>query len=195
MFRPIRTVPQLFKVSASRQPVQQQQPLFHLGPDPAQPVPPSQSRFPTSFARTGSSALFSTSTPHFASEAPQSPFESPFTSASVPLFDRLQAHPEALDAIQRLSAVLKTKTGVDLQGGQKPTMMMMMKLAQDPELREAAENLMGALREAGIQIDPKQALEALKTIGNGEFDSLGLESDPKSGRGGDEEGGDGRGKS
>lgn len=39
----------------------------------------------------------------------------------------------------------------------------MVRLAQDPELRAAAENLMKELSEAGIQIDPQQALQALKT--------------------------------
>ncbi|KAL8293678.1 hypothetical protein RQP46_000379 [Phenoliferia psychrophenolica] len=147
-----------------------------LGISPAAWQPePSTSRFPTSFVR--SISPFSTSAPSFASEAPQSPFEAPYSQAAAPLYDRLHSNPETLEAIKRLSLVLKEKTGVDLAGGEKPTMAMMMKLAQDPDLRAAAENLMKALSEAGIQIDPQQALQALKTMGDGEFDGLGVDPD------------------
>ncbi|KAK4703315.1 hypothetical protein P7C70_g2900, partial [Phenoliferia sp. Uapishka_3] len=188
MQRFARSAP-LFVRSSRQTPLPTSLPYISLQPEA------STSRFPTSFVR--SISPFSTSAVGHASEAPQSPFEAPYAQAAVPLYDRLQAHPEALQAIQALSMILKEKTGVDLAGGEKPNMAMsqsiislkqartsaheptlsVMKLAQDPELRTAAENLMKALSGAGIQIDPQQALQALKTMGDGEFDALEVDPD------------------
>lgn len=61
---------------------------------------------------------------------------------------------------------------------------------RDPELRAAAENLMAALTAAGISVDPQEALAALKTMGDGEFDGLAVDPDlPKKLKGDGEDGG------
>lgn len=44
---------------------------------------------------------------------------------------------------------MQAKTGVNLTGGEAPSMKMMWALANDPELRQAAENLMLSLKAAG----------------------------------------------
>lgn len=49
----------------------------------------------------------------------------------------------------------------------------MLQLAQDTELKAAAERLMSALKAAGITVDPHQALEALKTLGGEGFNDVG----------------------
>lgn len=107
-----------------------------------------------------------------ASEASSNGF-SRFEGPAVPLYDRLAAHPECLAAIESLAALCRTKTGVDLRGGDSPSMAMMLQLARDPELKKAAERLMTALRDAGIEVDPRQAFEALKTMGGSGFDGVG----------------------
>mgnify|MGYP001579525084 FL=1 len=42
----------------------------------------------------------------------------------------MQAHPEALQAIEALAKLAKEKTGVDLSNGDKPSMAMMLQLAK-----------------------------------------------------------------
>lgn len=71
-----------------------------------------------------------------------------------------------------MARVTRDKTGVDLAAGDKPSMSMMLKLARDPELRAAAERLMAALRNAGVEVDPKVALQALQMMGGEGFDQL-----------------------
>ena len=51
-------------------------------------------------------------------------------SEHAPLFQRIQQHPEVLDAIENMARVTRDKTGVDLAAGQKPSMMMMLQLAR-----------------------------------------------------------------
>lgn len=51
--------------------------------------------------------------------------------------------------------------------------IVMLQLAQDTELKAAAERLMAALKAAGISVDPHQALEALKTMGGEGFNNVG----------------------
>lgn len=55
-------------------------------------------------------------------------------------------------------------------------------LCSDPELKEAAENLMASLQAAGIEVDPRQAFEALKIMGEG-FENVGDLSEIKSSKG------------
>lgn len=71
-----------------------------------------------------------------------------------------------------MAKVTREKTGVDLAAGDKPSMSMMLKLARDPELRAAAERLMAALRTAGVEVDPKVALQALQMMGGEGFEGL-----------------------
>ncbi|SCV72055.1 BQ2448_4749 [Microbotryum intermedium] len=154
----------------------------------------SSSRFPTSSMR----CTFSSTSIPFASEAPsQSPWEAGGFQSEVPLFERLQSHPEVLESIEQLAEVVKQKTGVDLRDGDAPTMSMMYKLAQDPELRKAAESLMMALRSAGIEVDPNQAFNALQMMGGAGFEGKSslkdLHEAVRKGEG--EDGGKGEGES
>lgn len=108
------------------------------------------------------------------------------------------------------------KTGVDLAAGHKPSLSMMMSLARcvsstltalyspsltplpsprrDPDLRAAAERLMAALRSAGVEVDPKQAFQALQMMGGEGFEQLkngldGYHEKARRGDEGDDEGG------
>ncbi|GAA6034127.1 hypothetical protein JCM8097_000709 [Rhodosporidiobolus ruineniae] len=146
-------------------------------------------RIPTSFVRSdpalsSSSASFHPQQRGFASssralarEADQNPFEDPKFAEHAPLFERIAQSPEVLDAIENMARITHEKTGVNLQGGDKPSMMMMLQLARDPDLRAAAERLMAALKSSGIEVDPRQAFQALSMMGGEGFDSVknGLE--------------------
>lgn len=151
-------------------------------------------RFPTSYCRSFNSSSISS-----ASEAPQSPFETARSFQSeVPLFERLQQNPQVLQSIEKLATIIKSKTGVDLRGGEAPSLSMMAKLASDPELREAASNLMLALKAAGIEVDPRTAFKALQAMGGDGFEKASgldglhaaMRTDGKKGGEG-EEGGEG----
>ncbi|GAA5820178.1 hypothetical protein JCM11251_005515 [Rhodosporidiobolus azoricus] len=148
-------------------------PLYSLQAAPASfAAPYSSTRFPTSHVRG-----FASSSRSLAKEADSNPFEDPKFAEHAPLFERVSQSPEVLDAIERMAKLTQEKTGVDLAGGDKPSMMMMLKLAQDPDLRAAAEHLMASLKRAGIEIDPRQAFQALSMMGGKGFEGAsGLES-------------------
>jgi hypothetical protein len=81
--------------------------LYSLHSTQAQPV---SLRFPTSHVR----GLSSTARVE-AKEPEQDPFASEkFASEHAPLFQRIQQHPEVLDAIENMARVTRDKTGVDL---------------------------------------------------------------------------------
>lgn len=125
---------------------------------------PFASRLPTSYVRT-TNVSFASSGVMAGSKRFASQVNSPFDDAhEVPLFDKLQAHPQAVEAINNLAHLMKEKTGVNLSSGDKPSLSLMYKLASDSELRTAAEKLMNELRNAGIAIDPHSAFQALKTM-------------------------------
>ena len=68
--------------------------------------PYSRRQFPTSDLRT--LRPFSSSSASFASEAPKDPFEHRASwQSEVPLFERLQNHPECMEAIERLAETVK----------------------------------------------------------------------------------------
>ncbi|BGP55519.1 hypothetical protein JCM8202_000593 [Rhodotorula sphaerocarpa] len=154
---------------------------------------PLSSRFPTSHVR----ALSSTARAE-AKEPEQDPFASEkFASDHAPLFQRIQEHPEVLDAIENMARITREKTGVDLSAGQKPSMMMMLQLARDPDLRAASERLMTALRAAGVEFNPAEAFQALQQMGGAGFEKMadkGLEAYHEKVRKGEEDGEGGEGK-
>ncbi|GAA5983643.1 hypothetical protein JCM10908_000364 [Rhodotorula pacifica] len=167
-------------------------PFYSLHSTPFQPV---SLRFPTSDVRSLSSTARTE-----AKEPEQDPFASEkFASEHAPLFQRIQQHPEVLDAIENMARVTRDKTGVDLAAGQKPSMMMMLQLARDPDLRAASERLMAALRAAGVEFNPAEAFQALQQMGGEGFEKMaekGLEAYHEkvrmaSGKGEGDEGGEG----
>ncbi|GAA6021921.1 hypothetical protein JCM11491_004795 [Sporobolomyces phaffii] len=154
--------------------------------------------FPVSNVRT-----FTCSPASWAREAGSgNPFEdgpTQFQQEHAPLFERVMQHPEVMESIRNMAELTQKKTGVNLQAGDKPSLSMMYTLARDPELRQAAERLMHALKAAGIEIDPKEAFKALQMMGGEGFPgAAGASSDlnalhravNKGSNGGRDDGGD-----
>ncbi|WVQ73710.1 hypothetical protein IAR50_003290 [Cryptococcus sp. DSM 104548] len=88
------------------------------------------------------------STPRLlASEIPTSPFEDPIFKAFA---DRVKQHQGAVDAMKSVMTVMQAK-GFDKN--KKPTVMQMMQMASDSELKAAASTLMTELQKAGVGMD------------------------------------------
>ncbi|BGP32132.1 hypothetical protein JCM10296v2_003912 [Rhodotorula toruloides] len=157
------------------------------------PTPAAHLSFPTSHVRG-----FASSARCEAKEPPSNPFDGPQMLEHAPLFERIKEVPEVLDAIEKLARLTHEKTGVDLAGGHKPSMSMMLQLARDPELRDAAQHLMTTLRAAGVEFNPAEAFKALSMMGGEGFDGLmgkGLDAYHDKVRKGEGEGeGEGKGK-
>ncbi|GAA5996667.1 uncharacterized protein JCM10292_003123 [Rhodotorula paludigena] len=175
--------------STSFSPYQSSHPAWAPSPSSSSSTYTPSLRFPTSHVRS-----FSSSAPAPAREADQNPFEDPKFHEHAPLFERIQQSPEVLAAIEHMAKLTAEKTGVDLAAGHKPSLSMMMSLARDPDLRAAAERLMAALRSAGVEVDPKQAFQALQMMGGEGFEQLkngldGYHEKARRGDEGDDEGG------
>ncbi|ODO09203.1 hypothetical protein I350_02803 [Cryptococcus amylolentus CBS 6273] len=82
-----------------------------------------------------------------ASEIPTSPFEDPIFKAFA---DRVKQHQGAVDAMKSVMNVMQAK-GFDKN--KKPTIMQMMQMASDAELKAAASTLMTELQKAGVGMD------------------------------------------
>lgn len=111
------------------------------------PTPAAHLSFPTSHVRG-----FASSARSEAKEPPSNPFDGPQMLEHAPLFERIKEVPEVLDAIEsalrcpqtrrvradpvfvlaraELARLTHEKTGVDLAGGHKPSMSMMLQLAR-----------------------------------------------------------------
>ncbi|TYJ58744.1 hypothetical protein B9479_000580 [Cryptococcus floricola] len=84
-----------------------------------------------------------------ASEIPTSPFEDPIFKAFA---DRVKQHQGAVDAMKSVMNELMTlDAGFDKH--KKPTIMQMMQMASDTELKAAASTLMTELQKAGVGMD------------------------------------------
>ncbi|BGP24703.1 hypothetical protein Rt10032_c02g1191 [Rhodotorula toruloides] len=157
-------------------------------------IPAAHFSFPISHVRG-----FTSSSRSEAKEPPSNPFEGPQMLEHAPLFERIKEFPEILEAIEKLARLTHEKTGVDLAGGHKPSMSMMLHLARDPDLRDAAQHVMTTLRAAGVEFNPAEAFKALSMMGGEGFENLmgkGLDAYHDKVRKGDSEGegGDGKGK-
>jgi hypothetical protein len=69
-----------------------------------------------------------------------------------PLVTKIRSDPEILDSIQEFSRLLRGK-GVDLSGGQMPSMLQMAKLASDKEINAKITDINTLLNRAGITLD------------------------------------------
>ncbi|BEI89856.1 uncharacterized protein CcaverHIS019_0212180 [Cutaneotrichosporon cavernicola] len=79
----------------------------------------------------------------------------------VELRNKIQAHEGAKQAIMRLGQLMQDK-GVDLS--KPPSTMQVMKLGMDPDIREAGQNLMVQLKEAGVDINPETASQIFQNV-------------------------------
>ncbi|KAE8540835.1 hypothetical protein D1P53_003199 [Cryptococcus gattii VGV] len=89
-----------------------------------------------------------------ASEVPPNPFEDPIFKAFA---DRVKQHQGAVDAMKGLMSVMQQK-GFDKN--KKPTMMQMIEMASDKDLKAAASVLMSELQKAGV--NQTEAMEIFK---------------------------------
>ncbi|UZJ56684.1 hypothetical protein CBS101457_006004 [Exobasidium rhododendri] len=88
--------------------------------------------------------------------------------------------PKAMEVITKLMDLLEKK-GVDVKGGQPPSMMQMAKIAMDSEIRSATGDVMTALREAGVDVSPEKMQQVLSSQSG--FFGKGKEDGDKDGDG------------
>ncbi|KAN0066052.1 hypothetical protein ACQY0O_000145 [Thecaphora frezii] len=72
-----------------------------------------------------------------------------------PGFEKIAQSPTALSAIQQLVETLK-KHGLDITSGQRPSVMQLMKIAANSEIRSASAKVMEELQKAGIDVSPER---------------------------------------
>ncbi|EWG54670.1 hypothetical protein FVEG_12822 [Fusarium verticillioides 7600] len=66
-------------------------------------------------------------------------------------FEKLSRHPPAIEAMQKMGDIIKSK-GLATSG--PPSKMDIMKLMMDKEFRDAATNLTTEMQNAGVEINP-----------------------------------------
>ncbi|KAG2215155.1 hypothetical protein INT46_006541 [Mucor plumbeus] len=77
-----------------------------------------------------------------------------------PLIEKIQKHPHIMQQLVDFTQLLQSK-GVDVSGKQ-PSFMQIMKVMNDPEIKEKVQKLAQEMQAAGIQLD-MQAIQELQS--------------------------------
>ncbi|WFD00994.1 hypothetical protein MYAM1_003754 [Malassezia yamatoensis] len=84
------------------------------------------------------------------------------SSSSVPEgMEKVHESPGALSAIRNLMEVLK-QNGMDFSKGEKPSMMMLARLATKSDVRQATSKVVEELKNAGIELTPDRLQHLIK---------------------------------
>lgn len=105
---------------------------------------------------------FSSTTRVRAVEDPDA-FISGFKNTS--LFKKLADKPEALQALDRFSKLLR-KAGIDTTSGKQPSKMQLINLASNAEFRESARNVAEELQKAGVDLHSREVMEEVMNLKN-----------------------------
>jgi hypothetical protein len=81
-----------------------------------------------------------------------------------PLIDKIQQHPHIMQQLVDFTALLQSK-GVDVSGKQ-PSFMQIMKVMNDPEIKEKVQKLAQDMQTAGIQLDMSTIQELQSNFSN-----------------------------
>ncbi|GAA94391.1 uncharacterized protein L969DRAFT_96470 [Mixia osmundae IAM 14324] len=84
--------------------------------------------------------------------------------AQSPFFAKLAQAPGAIDAIEKLTALLERKTGKSIRTGEVPSVADLYKLSSDEELKEATKRIMTILKESNIEFDEQDRATALEEM-------------------------------
>lgn len=90
-----------------------------------------------------------------------------------PLIEKIQQHPHIMQQLVDFTQLLQTK-GVDVSGKQ-PSFMQVMKVMNDPEIKEKVQKLAQDMQAAGIQLD-MQTIQELQS----NFSSMAGSATPES---------------
>ncbi|ORX44282.1 hypothetical protein DM01DRAFT_1340465 [Hesseltinella vesiculosa] len=80
-----------------------------------------------------------------------------------PLMDQLQRNPHVMQELLDFTAFLQTK-GVD-PTGKNLNYMQVIKVMQDPEVKQRVQTLAKAMQEAGIQLDMSTIADLQRSLG------------------------------
>ncbi|CAO3643870.1 unnamed protein product [Cunninghamella blakesleeana] len=94
-------------------------------------------------------------------------YASPQKEPMHPLMQQLAQNPHIMEQLMDFTNFLKTK-GVDTTGKQL-NYMQVIKVMQDPEVKEKAQKLAKSMQEAGIQLDMSTIAELQKSLGQSTF--------------------------
>ncbi|KAI8637957.1 hypothetical protein BD408DRAFT_423714 [Parasitella parasitica] len=81
-----------------------------------------------------------------------------------PLIEKIQQHPQIMQQLIDFTQLLQSK-GVDVSGKQ-PSFMQVMKVMNDPEIKEDVKKLAQSMQAAGIQLD-MQTIQELQSSFSG----------------------------
>ncbi|KAI9499736.1 hypothetical protein BDB00DRAFT_795354 [Zychaea mexicana] len=84
------------------------------------------------------------------------------SSASHPIVQKIRENPQVMDQLVEFTMLLQKK-GIDVAGKQ-PGFADMMKIMNDPEIKEVVKKLAQEMQAAGIQLDMQSIAEIQKSL-------------------------------
>ncbi|KAI8347348.1 hypothetical protein BD560DRAFT_338526 [Blakeslea trispora] len=97
-----------------------------------------------------------------------------------PLIDQIEQHPHILQQLVDFTQLLQSK-GVDVSGKQ-PSFMQMMKVMNDPEIKDKVKQLVQDMQAAGIQLDMNTIQELQSSFMNTQQPENNHEEEQSKGR-------------
>ncbi|KAF8525371.1 hypothetical protein JB92DRAFT_3109106 [Gautieria morchelliformis] len=80
-----------------------------------------------------------------------------------PLFQQLATNPDALDALKEFGRFMKEE-GIDFSPDRPPSSIQLFKLLANPAFRKGVQKLRDDLANAGVNVDPENAMEMLNAF-------------------------------
>ncbi|CDO95755.1 unnamed protein product [Kluyveromyces dobzhanskii CBS 2104] len=81
------------------------------------------------------------------------------------LMEEIHSHPSIVESLERLNFVMREKKLIDPESHQPPSIMQMVKLMMDKDIREAMQNFKSEMDKSGINLGPDQLGPLMKVLG------------------------------
>lgn len=81
------------------------------------------------------------------------------------LMEEIHSHPSIVESLEKLNTVMREKKLIDPESNEPPSIMQMVKLMMDKDVREAMQGFKSEMEKSGIQLGPDQLGPLMKVLG------------------------------
>ncbi|CAG98213.1 Dpc13p [Kluyveromyces lactis] len=81
------------------------------------------------------------------------------------LMDEIHSHPSIVESLENLNSIMREKKLIDPESNEPPSIMQMVKLMMDKDIREAMQKFKSEMDKSGINLGPDQLGPLMKVLG------------------------------
>lgn len=79
--------------------------------------------------------------------------------------DEIHSHPSIVESLENLNSIMREKKLIDPESNEPPSIMQMVKLMMDKDIREAMQKFKSDMDKSGINLGPDQLGPLMKVLG------------------------------